>query len=459
MSGLSSAQLVGREAERIQLQDVLGLAARGEPQVVLVAGDAGIGKTTLVADLAQRAGDLGFATARGQCLDIQAEIPLGPAVAAVRALLAKVDEGEDSPHRRRMRQVLDPQSPEIESVRLLDDLRLAFLEAAAAGPVLIVFEDLHWADRSTQDLVTALARTASGRMVLTCTCRTEDLPRRHPFRIALAEIGRTEAARTIELRPLDREGVATLVAMRTGSVPSPGSLASVLERSEGNPLYVEELLAAEAVTDGSGMPEHLADLLRARVDRLSDDTQLLLRVASVDGSRLDTDVLAQAAGCGRDELEVYLREAFDSNVLRQMHGHLEFRHGLIREAVYGDLLPDERARTHAAVAGVLETRIRSSGDPSLSDLSRAAFHWREAQDLPQSLVASIRAGISAKQVGAAEGVHHLEYAMSIWDDVPDAEELTQRHRPDLLVMLSEAYDIQGDHHRMHARPSEKPFCS
>ena len=202
------------------------------------------------------------------------------------------------------------------------------------------------------------------------------------------------------------------------------------------------------------MPEHLADLLRARVDRLTDDTQLLLRVASVDGTRLDTDVLAQVVGCGRDELEVQLREAFDSNVLRQTDGHLEFRHGLIREAVYDDLLPDERARTHAAVAGVLETRIGRGSDPSLSDLSRAAFHWRKAQDLPQALVASIRAGISAKQVGTAEGVHHLEYAMSIWDAVPDAEELTQRHRPDLLVMLSEAYDIQGDHHRMHSSVRE-----
>jgi DNA-binding CsgD family transcriptional regulator len=438
----------------MQLQYALGLAARGQPQVALVVGDAGIGKTTLVADLAQRAGDLGFATARGQCLDIQAEIPLGPAVAAVRGLLAKVDEGEDRPQSRRMRQVLDPRSPEVESVRLLDDLRLAFLEAAAAGPVLIVFEDLHWADRSTQDLVAALARTASGRMLLTLTVRTEDLPRRHHFRTTLAEIGRTEIARTIELQPLDREGVATLVATRTGSVPSPGSLASIVERSEGNPLYVEELLAAEALAAASGMPEHLADLLRARVDRLSHDTQLLLRAASVDGTRLDTEVLVQVAGCGHDELEAYLREAFDSNVLRQTHGHLEFRHGLIREAVYDDLLPDERTRTHGAVAKVLETRIARGGEPSLSDLSRAAFHWREAKDLPQALAASVRAGIAAKRFGAAEGVHHLGYALSIWDEVPDAEELTHQHRPDLLVMLSEAYDIQGDHHRMHASVRE-----
>ena len=140
------------------MQYALTLAARGQPQVALVAGDAGIGKTTLVADLAQ-GGALGFATARGQCLDIQAEIPLAPAIAAVvswrRSAMARTG---------RMAAVCSRcwiLGHHRLNVRLLDDLRLAFLEAAAAGPVLIVFEDLHWADRSTQDLVTALARTAT----------------------------------------------------------------------------------------------------------------------------------------------------------------------------------------------------------------------------------------------------------------------------------------------------------
>ena len=157
-------------------------------------------------------------------------------------------------------------------------------------------------------------------MFLTLTFRTEDLPRRHPFRTALAEIGRTEAARTFELRPLDREGVAALVAMRTGSVPSPGSIASVLERSEGNPLYVEELLAAEAVTDASGMPEQLAD------SSAPGSTVCRTTPSSCCGSLRSTAPAStprswrRSSDCGRDELEAHLREAFDSNVLRQTHG-------------------------------------------------------------------------------------------------------------------------------------------
>ena len=165
MGGRTTVQIVGREAESTRLHDALRLAGQGQPQVVLVAGDAGIGKTTLVADLEQRASELGFATARGQCLDIRAEIPLAPAVAAVRTLLAMIDGVEHKPHARRMQQLLDPQTPHVEDFRLIDDLRLTFLEAASTGPVLIVFEDLHWADASTQDLVTTLAGTG---MVACC---------------------------------------------------------------------------------------------------------------------------------------------------------------------------------------------------------------------------------------------------------------------------------------------------
>src|SRR6476469_7347873 len=188
MVGRTGVQIVGREAESLLLHDALMLAGQGQPQVVLVAGDAGIGKTTLVAEVEQRATELGYALARGQCLDIQAGIPLAPAVAAVRVLLARVDHAEDRPHARRVQQLLDPATPQVEDVRLLDDLRLDLREAAAAGPILLVFEDLHWADSSTRDLITTLASTASGRLLLVLTFRSDELHRRHPLRTALAEL-------------------------------------------------------------------------------------------------------------------------------------------------------------------------------------------------------------------------------------------------------------------------------
>jgi predicted ATPase len=121
MVGRTGVQIVGRDAESNELYDALMLAGQGQPQVVLVAGDAGMGKTTLVADVERRAAELGFAIARGQCLDIEAEIPLAPGVAAVRALLTRVDDVEHKPHARRMHQLLDPATPQVEDFRLLDD--------------------------------------------------------------------------------------------------------------------------------------------------------------------------------------------------------------------------------------------------------------------------------------------------------------------------------------------------
>jgi DNA-binding CsgD family transcriptional regulator len=293
-------------------------------------------------------------------------------------------------------------------------------------------------------------------MMLVLTFRSDELHRRHPLRTVTAEMRRSEGARTIDLGPLGRTDVAALMAARTGDVPPALVLTSMLGRSEGNPLYVEELLAAEEISGVSGLPEHLADLLLARVDRLSENTRDLLRVASVDGTRLDTDVLIEVTGRGREDVEGSLREALDSNVLRRRVDYLEFRHGLMREAVYDDLLPDERTRTHSSVATVLEARIatRFRLMPSLLDLSRAAFHWREAHDVPHALVASIRAGRAATRFGTSEGVRHLEYALSVWDQVSNAEALTGQARGELLLMLAQALEDQNDDLAWHARVHE-----
>ena len=160
--------LLGRERDIAELDEALGLAAQGTPQVVLVGGDAGIGKTTLVADLERRAAELGFTVATGHCLDLEAGISFAPVVEAVRSLLGGLDDLQTRPSARRMLTLLDPEAPRSrETFHVLDDLTAAVLEAAAAGPVLLVLEDMHWADRSTQDFAATLSRTARGRC---CWC-------------------------------------------------------------------------------------------------------------------------------------------------------------------------------------------------------------------------------------------------------------------------------------------------
>ena len=222
--------------------------------------------------------------------------------------------------------LLDPEAPRSrEAFHVLDDLAAAVLEAAAAGPVLLVLEDMHWADRSTQDFAAALSRTARGGLLLVLTFRSDELHRRHPFRKTLTEISRAAGSRRIDLGGLDRADIAGIVAAHTDGPPDPSLVDSVLARSEGNPLYAEELLAANQ----EGVPDHLSDLLLARIDALDEGPRALLRLASVNGTRLDTETLAELAGLDQAQMEGYLREALDANVLRQTAESLEFRHPLV----------------------------------------------------------------------------------------------------------------------------------
>jgi DNA-binding CsgD family transcriptional regulator/tetratricopeptide (TPR) repeat protein len=219
----------------------------------------------------------------------------------------------------------------------------------------------------------------------------------------------------------------------------------VLARSEGNPLYAEELAAAGPET----IPEQLSDLFLARLDALPEGPRELARFASVDGTRLDIEALRELSGLDREQLDGRLRELLDAHVLRSTGDALAFRHGLLREAVYDDLLPDERTRLHSGLAGILQARVDADPAPSLSLLSRLAFHWSAAHDLPRTLAVSFRAGMAAKAVGAAEAVTHLERAWSLWGRVPDAEAVAGHAQAELVVHLAEAVGDQGDKERQH----------
>ena len=209
----------------------------------------------------------------------------------------------------------------------------------------------------------------------------------------------------------------------------------MLARSEGNPLYAEELLAADQDASQEGVPDHLSDLLLARIDALDEGPRALLRMASVNGTRLDTETLAELAGLDQAQMEGYLREALDANVLRQAAGSLEFRHPLLREAAYDDLMPDERTRIHGRLAEILQARVDADPDPGVAALSRLAFHWNAAHDLPRTLSASVQAGLAAKRLGAAEALTQFERALSLWDRVPDAQAVAGRPQAEIVVLL------------------------
>jgi DNA-binding CsgD family transcriptional regulator len=432
--------LLGRERDVAQLEDALALAMEGEPQVVVLGGDAGVGKTTLIASVTRRAEAQGFSVGLGHGLDIEAGIAFGPVIEALVMILARSEDVDSRPLARRMRAVLDPAKNDVERGDLLEDLRLTVLEAAACGPVLLVLEDMHWADESTRDLAVALSRTARGRLMFVVSVRSEDLPRGHPARKALAEMGRVSGGRRVELGPLDRAGIAGIVASVSGGPPDPALVGSLLERSEGNPLYAEEILAA-----GSGVaPTQLSDLFLTRIDALPEGPRELVRMASVDGTRVDIDALADVMEVDQVRLDEFLRALLDANVLRHEGDSLVFRHGLLREAVYDDLLPDERTRDHVRFASALQARADAHPTPGMETLSRLAFHWSSGHDLPRALHSSVRAGLAAMELNAVEQIGHFQRALSLWDQVPDPEDAAGQTRIELTLLLGQAAMQQQD---------------
>lgn len=427
--------LFGRDQEIAEAALALATAATGTPQALLVGGDAGIGKTSFAAAVTARAQATGFTTMTGHCLDIDSGEPLAPLREALRNALHDRTGDLLPPVARRLEPYLTGDRSEPPS-GLAEDLRLAVSELAREGPVLVVLEDMHWADPSTRDLALALARTMSGPVVLLLTYRTDDLVRRHPLRKTLLDVGRVVGAHRLDLSPLDRTGISGIVARASATV-DPSVVGALLARSEGNPLYAEELLGAGL----TGVPVALNDLLLARVDRLGPATRGLLRLASVNGSRLDLPLLRTVCDLGEAELDDCLREAVDANVLRCTDDYVDFRHGLLREAVYDDLLPSERGRAHARLAEALA----GIADPSIASLTRLAFHWDAANDQPRAFEARLRAGLALATQGHPEALAHLERALEMWDHVEDPERRQGLTKPDVLCQMARAAKLADGH--------------
>src|SRR4051794_3898154 len=348
------------------------------------------------------------------------------------------DFGRAVPHRSLRPAVDDGRLQLFESVAALIG------ELAAAAPLLIVLEDLHWADRSSRDLLRyLLARLVDERITIVASYRSDDLHRRHPLRPLLAELVRLPVVERLELAPLPDAAVEELVrrlAEEAGCLER-SAVEDVVARAEGNAFYAEELLAAGL--EGETLPLGLTDVLLARVEQLTDAAQQVLRVAAVAGRRVRHELVAAVSGLGTGELEAALAEAVHHHLLVVSDdGRYRFRHALLREAVLADLLPGERVRLHAAVAAYL------TANPSAGTAAERAHHARESNDLPAALGASLEAAAEAKRAGApAEQLQQLEVALALWPAVPDAAERAGRSQIELLLETAGAARSGGDVHR------------
>ena len=438
--------LVGRDAELGRLRGLLQDAAAGRAVTGLVSGDAGIGKSRLVAEAMQTAERDGFTVLYGQCAEIGDSVPYLPFADAFRAAPPRIEKAiKARPVLSRLLPDGDGQAQEADWAGLarqqMFGAALSLLsELAADSPVLLVIEDLHWADATTRHLVTFLARMLHReRVAIIGTYRTDDLDRRHPLRGVIAELLRLPMVALVELGPLSAVALAEILS-NVPNAPLPLSAAtlnSLVERAEGNAYYAEELLTASSCTEGT-LPTGLAGLLLSRVERVSDAAQQVLRAAAVAGGGAADDLVRAASGLPDDAYEEAVREAAGHQLLApDGPDAYRFRHALLREAVYGDLMPGERTRLHARLASLL------AGVPGAA--AELAHHSMASHDIPGAFAASVRAGAEAERLGApAEAHRHYDLALELWVRVEAAERIAGMTRGKLGLKSALAAAASGD---------------
>jgi DNA-binding CsgD family transcriptional regulator/tetratricopeptide (TPR) repeat protein len=328
-----------------------------------------------------------------------------------------------------------------DQLQVFDAVRALLVGRAERSPVVLVLEDLHWADRATRDVLVFLGRTLrSGRVMLVVSYRSDELHRRHPLRPLLAELVRLPGVERLELAPLSLGELAEHLEAITGTPLPADQVERIYARSEGNPFYAEQLLVAGAGRADVALPSTLADVLLARVQALSELAQQVLRVVAVAGRRVSHRLLGEVAGWPEADLERGLREAIGAGVLitDSSTGSYAFRHALLQEATYGDLLPSEQVRLHAAYARVLTSETDGVG-------AEFAHHCLASNDLVGALAGSVRAAEEAAAVLApAETFRHLSTALRLWERVPDPATVTGTDRVELLLRAAEAALASGE---------------
>ena len=455
---VTSTRFVGRGEELVELASALADAASSHPSLAFVAGESGVGKSRLVEELAARARENGSRVLSGDCVELgESELPYAPLVAALRPLVRAGDEALaalPASQREDLATIVPGLgSPagagHAEQARVFEAL-LALLETLGEErPVLLVIEDVHWADSSTRHFLGFLSRTlCSERLLVVATYRTDELHRRHPLRPLLAQLSRDRWARMVELPALTRAEMGEQLEDILGATPAPDLVERLYARSEGNPLFTEELLAAGL--DGRGaLPPTLRDALMLRVDALSPAARTVLRWLACQPA--DEALLAELSGLGSEPLRDAIREAVSSHiVVAGSEGSYDFRHALLGEVVYDDLLPGERADLHGAVARALEERLED--EPERAHITaRVAHHWLAAGDQPAAFAASVRAAGAAERVNAfGEALRLYERALALWERVPDPDERSGGDQVELLLRAANAADLDGDAVRQEA---------
>ncbi|GLI27885.1 helix-turn-helix transcriptional regulator [Agromyces rhizosphaerae] len=457
---VSAPIMVGRSAELGTLREVFASGRDGRPAAVVVRGEAGIGKSRLVSEfltaVREPADGAPVVVAVGQCVDLG---PIGAPFTPLRPMLRDLIDavGEEA-----FQSAAGGGAVLGILASLLPELTAGEVPAAVGGPdqvaesierllehlssthhLVLVIEDLHWADTATLALLRTLATSLRGqRLTLVMTYRTDDVGRGHPLRSVLGELERSRNVVRVELTRLTSAEVGEQIRAIAGDAVAEQLADRVALRSDGVPFLVEEVLA---VGDGP-LADTVVDLVLARWERLSRAAQRVVGVLAVGGVRVSDEVLRQVADI--DGLDEALREAIDANVLSVEGEAYVFRHALIREAVHADLLAGERLGLHRRYAEALQVRL-DGGDASVA--AEAAEHWLAARDDDRAFRATVRAYRDAAASFAPPAAARFgERVLALWSNAHDPEQVVGTTHAGFAADLCDVLNDLGDMERLRA---------
>jgi len=476
---------VGREPELKQLQSAFDGAISGQGALMMVMGEPGIGKTALCEQLSTYVTLRGGRTLVGHCYEAGSlSLPYLAFVEALRSyvltrevkdLREELGTGASdmariiSEIRERLKIKLRPQKdPEEERYRLLQAVTSFLSNAAAVQPMLVVLEDLHDADKGTLEMLTHVSRNLAGaRLLIVGTYRDVEVDRSHPLSAALAELRRVSTYGRVLLRGLNADEVRRMLESITRESLPWGLAEAVHRQTEGNPLFVQEVvryLAEEGLISQKegrwrptkdtplemSIPEGLRDVIGKRLSLLSPECNQMLAVASVIGREFALETLKAVAGINEDVFVNALKEAVRLSVLeeRSQRGVVRYRftHAFFRQTLYEEMIAPQRLKLHRQVARSLETLYAKRLGEHATELAEHFSHSTDSADLARAVSYAEMAAKRATDVYAyGEAVRLLEQALKV-QEVLDPEDKAERC--DLLLALGDALLLAGEHRRV-----------
>jgi tetratricopeptide (TPR) repeat protein len=474
LSRLAAGVYIGREHEIRELRVALHEAMAGKGHLFMLVGEPGSGKTRMTEQLATYARLCDAQVLTGSCYEGEGAPAFWPWMQVIRSyaneqepegLMSAMGTGATdiaqivSDVRERLPDLpsLPTLEPEQARFRLFDSITTFLKNISRQHPLVVILDDLHWADKASLLLLQFLARELKDvPMLVIGTYRDIELGRHHPLSQTLAELSRKGQSARIVLRGLTEPDVTRFIEMTTGIVPPEKLVSTVFHQTEGNPFFVNEVVRLLVVegqldrsrvspTSGVRIPESVREVIGRRLDQLSEECNRILTLASVIGRIFSIELLDPMSDISTDELLELLDEAVAARVITELPetiGRYTFVHALIRETLYDEISPVRRLRFHRRVADVLERVFANSLESHLAELAHHFFRAVPRGNSDKALDYALRAAKRAENLLAyEEAAEHYEHALTVIDL---QDEVDQERRADLFLTLGDIQSKAGN---------------